>query len=154
MSPFHSLFGVPAPVVVHWQGASGRWYEHSVFPLRVIPDWITACNYIFTAPRPDGKRNPLYIGETGEFDVRLGRHEKLPHALMLGGTEVHVHFGAFSRQHRLDIEADLRRGQPTPLNRQGSGGISASNGFGMLGAPNALGIVSNSNPLNALGIKR
>ena len=44
----------------------------------------------------------------------------------VGGTEVHVHFGAFSRQHRLDIETDLRRGQPTPLNRHGLGEITAN----------------------------
>ena len=58
MSPYHSLFGVPAPIappIVHWQGASGSWYAHSVYPLHSIPSWIAACNYIFTAPRPDGK---------------------------------------------------------------------------------------------------
>ena len=76
-------FAPPTPPIVHWQGASGRWYAHSVFSIRAIPDWIAACNYIFTAPRPDGLRSTLYVGESGEFDVRLAQHEKLPDVLRL-----------------------------------------------------------------------
>jgi hypothetical protein len=160
MLPYHSPFAAPiAPPIVQWQGASDRWYAHSVYPIHAIPNWIAACNYIFTAPRPDGKRTPLYIGESGEFDVRLERHEKLPNVLLLGGTEVHVHFGAASRQQRLNIETDLRRGQPTPLNRQGLGGITADYGgfggavSGVLGTANALGIAGFGNPLGALGMQ-
>jgi hypothetical protein len=144
-----SAFAPPTPPIVQWQGASGRWYAHSVFSLYSIPDWIEACNYIFSAPRPDGLRSPLYVGESGEFDVRLGQHEKLPDVLRLGGTELHVHLGAATRQQRLDIETDLRRGQPAPLNRQGLGGIRADGGFGG-GILGALG--ADSSPANALGL--
>ncbi len=145
MSSLNGLLGAfapPTPPIVQWQGASGRWYAHSVFSLYAIPDWIAACNYIFTAPRPDGLRSPLYVGESGEFDVRLGQHEKLPEVLRLGGTELHVHLGATTRQQRLDIETDLRQGQPAPLNRQGIGGLG-----GILGALGA-----DSSPANALGL--
>jgi len=142
MSSLNGLLAAYAPhtpPIVHWQGASGRWYAHSVFSIHAIPDWIAACNYIFTAPRPDGLRSALYVGESGEFDVRLGQHEKLPEVLWLGGTELHVHLGATTRQQRLDIETDLRRGQPAPLNRQGIGGIRADGGGFGGGIPSALG---------------
>ncbi len=157
-------FAPPAPTIVHWQGASGRWYAHSVFSIYAIPNWIAACNYIFTAPRPDGLRSPLYVGESGEFDVRVGQHEKLPDVLRLGGSELHVHLGAATRQQRLDIETDLRRGQPAPLNRQGLGGIRADGGgfgggiLGALGAESspasALGLAGYNPLLGALGVKR
>jgi hypothetical protein len=164
MSSHNGLLGAFAPPIVHWQGASGRWYAHSVFSIRAIPDRIAACNYIFTAPRPDGQRNPLYVGESSEFNVRLAQHEKLSDVLRLGGTELHVHLGATTRQQRLDIETDLRRGQPAPLNRQGLGGICADGGgfgggiLGALGAvsspANALGIAGYNPLLGALGIMR
>jgi len=100
-----------------WQGASGRWYIHTVYPIHAIPGF-KACNYIFARPRFDGTREPFYIGQSGEFDERLDRHEKLGPALWLGATEIHVHLLAQSRQERLNIETDLRHGHVTPLNEQ------------------------------------
>ena len=100
-----------------WQGASGAWYIHSVYPIHLVPDF-RACNYIFAGPRFDGMRQPYYIGESGDFGERIDRHEKFSPARRLGATEVHGHLLAASRQQRLDIETDVRRGHPTPLNEQ------------------------------------
>src|SRR2546426_9911366 len=41
-----------------WQGASGRWYIHTIYPIHAVPDFITACNYIFTVPSLTGRGNP------------------------------------------------------------------------------------------------
>jgi hypothetical protein len=73
-----------------WQGASGHQYVHTVYPIYAIPDFIQACNYIFAHLRFDGTREPCYIGQSGEFDQRLNRHEKLADTLRLGATEVHI----------------------------------------------------------------
>jgi hypothetical protein len=107
-----------------WQGASGRWYVHTIYPIDAIPDFIRACNYIFARPGHlthfdgTGNRVPLYIGESGEFDQRLDRHEKLGSALRLGATEIHIHLLAQSRQERINIETDLRHAHATPSNGQ------------------------------------
>jgi hypothetical protein len=107
-----------------WQGASGRWYVHTIYAIDAIPDFIRACNYIFACPGHlthfdgTGNRVPLYIGESGEFDQRLDRHEKLGPARRLGATEIHIHLLAQSRQERVNIETDLRHAHPTPLNGQ------------------------------------
>ena len=107
-----------------WQGASGRWYIHTIYPIHSIPEFIRACNYIFARPGNlthfdgTGERVPLYIGESGEFDERLDRHEKLGQALRLGATEIHIHLLAQSRQERVNVETDLRHAHATPLNGQ------------------------------------
>jgi hypothetical protein len=100
-----------------WQGASGRWYVHTIYPIGAVPDF-NACNYIFARPRSDGTREPFYIGHIGEFDLRLDRHEKLGPALQVGATEIHIHLLAQSRQERVNIETDLRHAHATPLNGQ------------------------------------
>ncbi len=115
----------PEPQNWWWQGAAGAWYIHTVYPIRAVPDF-KACNYIFAGPRFDGKRQPYYIGESGDFAERIDRHEKFLPALRLGATEVHVHLLAASRQQRLNIETDLRRGHPTPLNEQSVAGFPLS----------------------------
>ncbi len=110
----------PADPPMHrWQGASGRWYYFTVYPISAIPSWIAGCNYIFARPRFDqaNSREPLYIGEKGDTD-RFTNHEKLTPALRLGATELHVHLSAKSRGERLDIETDLRHAHRTPLNAQ------------------------------------
>ena len=119
---------IPAPAQRQnwwWQGASGAWYIHTVYSIGALPDF-KACNYIFAGPRFDGKRQPYYIGESGDFAERIDRHEKFLPALRLGATEVHVHLLAASRQQRLNIETDLRRGHRTPLNEQSVAGFPPS----------------------------
>jgi hypothetical protein len=108
-----------------WQGASGAWYIHTVYRMRAVPDF-RACNYLFAGPGFDGRRQPYYIGETGDLDQGIDRHEKFLPAMRLGATEVHVHLLAVSKQQRLDIETDLRRGHPTALNEQSRGGFPRS----------------------------
>lgn len=144
----------PQPPGHWWQGASGRWYYFSIYPITAIPSWIGECNYIFARPRYDiaQSREPFYIGEKGDTD-RFLRHEKLDPALQLGATELHLHLLAKSRRERLDIETDLRNSHITPLNRQL--GVAATHG-GILGgmtspfnfgAPSGIGALA-----RALGI--
>lgn len=110
-------FGFANPPLHNWCGESGKWYPHSVYPIGSIPDFASA-NYIFAKLRPDGLYDPLYIGESGEFDMRISNHEKLLPAIMFGATHVHVHLLAVSKSERLRIETDLRRAHWTPLNLQ------------------------------------
>jgi hypothetical protein len=92
-----------------------------------------AANYIFAAWAPAERRfRPLYIGQSGQFGFRWDTHEKKGPAIGLGATHVLVHLLGKSKQERLDIESDLRRAWPTPLNEQGLGlGVAyATLGFG------------------------
>jgi hypothetical protein len=102
----------------NWQGASGRWYSHTVYPVSAVPHFPSA-NYIIARWNPGSSRfDPLYIGESGNFAVRW--HEKRVPALSLGGTHILLHLLANSEQERLKIETDIRRAWPAPLNEQGS----------------------------------
>jgi hypothetical protein len=142
-----------------WQGRSGRWYIHTIFPINALPE-LWACNYILARPKWDGTREPFYIGQTKDGETRLGvtRHEKFAPALRLGASELHAHFLANSRQERLDIETDLRHGHYTPLNEQstpalvaGFGGLAAlGNPFAGIGVLNHLPASPPSGDLNAL----
>jgi hypothetical protein len=102
-----------------------------------------ACNYIAARPLSNGLRRPLYIGQTSDGWERFAHHKKI------GPAIIHVHFGARSRQERLDIETALRNLHWTPLNEQPSaaaatGLVGSSFGFGGLAA--SLGIVPEPRP--------
>ena len=125
------LSGSPAvrQVFHWWQGISGQWYVHTVYPFEGLPD-IGSCNYILVRRRFDYRAEALYIGQKGDTD-RFSRHEKFEPARRLGASEVHIHLLADSRQQRFEVETDLRNGHPTPLNEQPSAATSL--GFGSLG---------------------
>lgn len=131
-----------------WQGSSGSWYIHTIYPINSVLDF-KACNYIFARPRFDGTREPFYIGQSGEFDQRLARHEKLGAAIRLGATEVHIHFLARSQQERLDIETDLRRGHVTPLNAQPTPALPFLPSLPLPAKPALAGLFEQSAPSNS-----
>jgi len=103
-----------------WQGAAGQWYVFNIYQFTAIASWVTNGNYVFARPRFDmmQSREPLYIGESGDFGKELASHPKLWPAQLHGATEVHIHFLPKSRSERLDIETGLRRAHCTPLNYQ------------------------------------
>jgi hypothetical protein len=116
-----------------WQGQSGKWYVFSIYPIDGAPGFIRDCNYIFARPLFGGTREPLYIGESGDFAEELKRHPKLKDARARGATEIHIHFLAQGLSDRLDIETDLRRGHWTPLNYQPTPAMPFSQAIGSLG---------------------
>ncbi len=129
-SPFQNSFIDSLVQIIHqmeprsheWKGASGRSYWHTVYPIHAVPAWIKPCNYIFARPSFYGTPEPLYIGESGNFQERLAHHkqlgQKLDQAIRLGATEIHIYQQAQSPQERLDIETDLRHQHRTLLNAQ------------------------------------
>lgn len=131
MIPFGPVFASasPQPPTHWWQGASGHWYIHNIYSIHSIPEWLGVCNYLFARPLQNGKREPFYIGESGNFDIRISRHEKFAPALRLGATELHVHLLANTKQQRLDIETDLRNAHWTTLNAQPSRAASGLSGL-------------------------
>ena len=112
----YSPFPASLPIC-NWQGASGRWYPHSIYNL-TGPLFVGPANYIMTRRLPDGRCEALYIGETSDASRRFAGHEKLLPAILMGATELHVHFLAQGDCERLAIETDLRHGHRPALNRQ------------------------------------
>jgi hypothetical protein len=110
-----------------WQGASGRWYAHTVLAL-VNPGWTCAANYAFVRRDVGGKYSSLYFGETDDLSRRWGEHSGsglIRDALRMGGNELHVHLLAETKHGRLDVETDLRNGHATALNQQPSAARNA-----------------------------
>ena len=124
------------PEIWGWQGRSGYWYAHNIFPMISAPKWIAECNYLFVAVGGDHKRYPIYIGQTGNLRSRLTSHEKLRPALDLGATEIHVHLLGVSEDNRLLIEADLLDAYYTPLNQRDlpAGVVNTCPGTGLVNA--------------------
>jgi hypothetical protein len=144
----------PEPPLHRWQGQSGKRYAFLIYPIDGVPSFVRDCNYIFARPLFGGTREPLYIGESGDFIEELKRHPKLTDALGRGATEIHIHFVAQGLSERLDIETDLRRRHWTPLNYQPTPALPFAQGLGALaalgiGGGNGLGL-SAPPPHNAL----
>lgn len=117
VSPASTPFSMPPQPRWNWQGQSGTWYMHSIFPLMANID-LTGANYIMVQRLADGRCRPIYIGQSENLRERLPRHEKLLPAIREGATELHVHLQATTDAERFRIETDIRNGQPTPLNDQ------------------------------------
>ena len=112
------------PEFFWWQGASGRWWITTVYPVtRTNIDLASV--YLIVRRNPDGTRTPLYIGQTDDTARRMSdhAHSTLFAAMILGGNELHLHFLAETERERFKIETDLRHGHATPLNRQLGGGL-------------------------------
>lgn len=101
----------------NWQGISGYWYIHTIYPIYDIPPFSNV-NYIFVKRLFDGRRIPLYIGQTKDYYNRAHTHEKLTPSIRMGANEVHIHLLAKGTHDRFRIETDLRRGHYAPLNMQ------------------------------------
>ncbi|MBR1130762.1 GIY-YIG nuclease family protein [Bradyrhizobium iriomotense] len=119
------IFGslAPQPVAApqlpmwNWQGRSGAWYIHTIFPL-TAQTFIEGANYIMVQRLTDGTRKAIYIGQSENLRTRLPRHEKLMLAQLHGATELHIHLLATTDAERFRIETDIRNGHPAPLNEQ------------------------------------
>jgi hypothetical protein len=119
--------GVTSPPQCNWQGKSGAWYAHFVYPFR--RDLVLRqINYTAVRRDPDGRRYALYTGETEYTPTRFPTHEKFSRAIALGANEFHIHFGG-DKHSRLRIETDLRHAHRPPLNEQD---VPATRPFGSL----------------------
>ena len=118
------LMSTPSAPAPHhwWQGASGRWWITTIFPL-TIPSFSAGCVYVMARRMPDGQRVPMYIGQTEDSRERMREHlsNKMLLAAVLGANELHLHFLATTKDQRLAVETDLRNGHLTALNSQSTG---------------------------------
>ena len=92
-----------------WQGASGRRYVHTVFPLILCPV-LPQANYILVRREADGTRTVLRVGCTTSEAESLNLAEIRRRGAQLGANEVHVHLLGETAEERADIERDLRCG--------------------------------------------
>ena len=106
-------------LIVTWNGASGRPYDFSIFPIG------TECIpypgvYIFTRETSPGWWQALYVGESNSFHdrlyARLEDHDGYKRAARAGATHIGLHFTRASE--RLWIETDLRHGLNPVCNKQ------------------------------------
>lgn len=102
-------------------GASGTTYRFGVYPLgqrfQELPGVYAICKE--TAPKT---LSVLYVGETHDFDGRVGAgfmtHHKWAAAILDGATHICALVVGGERHARLTIEADLRQSLNPPLNDQ------------------------------------
>lgn len=115
------------PKFHYWQGRSGQWWITTIYPLLAEHTQVPSV-YVMVRMGSDGKKQPLYIGQTSNTGRRMDEHmvDKLRAAVSMGGSELHLHFLAKTERERFDIETDLRNGHDTPLNQQGLGRPGAS----------------------------
>jgi hypothetical protein len=147
LAPFG--FGLPVARRGHrWRGESGQWYDFAIYGIDEFFDFERVV-YVIGRARSDGYFDPLYIGQSGEGDVRLSKHEKMPPARRLGATHVHV-ITVTERNFRFHIETDLRNSIVTPLNEQPSRAPLNSLAAALSGRT-CLDEVFNPSPLSAFG---
>lgn len=114
-APQKNVERIPA---LYWSGESGALHLHWVFSCNALPSFTVGhFNYVFVHRMPNGKRLPLFIGETANFAERMHNHEQWRNAIWLGMNEVHVNLSADSYWRRRSIESDLLHAQRPPLNQ-------------------------------------
>jgi len=133
LPPQANYLAAAKPRFHHWQGASGRWWITTVYPLLASHIDLPAV-YLMVRRDVNGLAHPLYIGQTSNTARRMNEHQsdKIWQATVLGGSELHLHFRAEREWERFAIETDLRNGHHAPLNRQDT--AVASGLFGLLGS--------------------
>ena len=102
-----------------WHGEDGTPYEYRVYDL--YPKWNDVPgNYIF-AKLSGTMWVPLYIGETSNFEQRLGPfHERWEEAQSNGMTHIHAHSGSKIQETRRYEEWNLIRVHMPKLNQRAS----------------------------------
>ncbi|MBI4965513.1 MAG: hypothetical protein HY913_19705 [Desulfomonile tiedjei] len=105
-----------AELIYMWQGASGKVYKYSIFPIGA-PFREEPGNYVFAKETAPGRWAPLFIGEAENLRDRLLAHDRLSRVVRLGGTHVHVHATPEGRDARWGEESDLLEKWDPPCNR-------------------------------------
>lgn len=103
--------------MMHWQGANGVWYVHSIIR-GFACDFECTANYAFVQRHSGGRLTPHYFGIASNLRCRLSGHEKLNLAVRAGANELHVHLLAKTEAERREIEKTLIHGHSPRLNEQ------------------------------------
>lgn len=108
------------PNTVTATGASGVKYTLQIDPIGAAYKRLGGV-YIFLKPAPNGKWDPVYIGEAGDLYQRLNAGLKSHQAWSCIASKGATHIATMAAprdDERLRIETDLRHGHNTPCNRQ------------------------------------
>jgi hypothetical protein len=99
---------------IQWPGQSGRSYKYWIYPIGHSLK-AEGGNYIFAKETKPNSFTPVYIGQTGDLDLRFDDHHKAPCVYANGATHIHAHFNA-NEDDRLAEEADLIAKWDPPCN--------------------------------------
>lgn len=110
---------------LNWPGVGGRKHTFETYPLGTAFKQVGGI-YIFCKRASNGNWDPLYVGETGDFNERLNtalqRHQAWPACCAGGATHVSVMIVGggtiMGRSQRLALETELRHSLNPPCNRQ------------------------------------
>lgn len=109
--------------IVTWPGPNGHSYNFELYPIGASFHPFGGV-YIFCKPSPNGQWDPIYVGETSNFDERLNtrlqHHQAWPASRLHGATHVCVRIvsGMHSESVRRNLETKLRHSLNPPVNRQ------------------------------------
>lgn len=112
----------PSPVpTITLTGASGAKYLFTVYPLGTFFQSNPGVYAISKETAPKALSH-LYIGETHDFDGRVGEHFPTHHkwaaAILAGASHICLRVVRGGKAERCRIEADLRHYYNPPLNDQ------------------------------------
>jgi hypothetical protein len=92
-------------VTIDWTGKSAKTYRYWIYKIGT-PMQAKGGNYIFARESEPGRFVPIYIGQTGDLDLRFDQHHKASCVNRAGATHIHTHLNA-DEKSRLAEEADL-----------------------------------------------
>jgi hypothetical protein len=98
-------------------GASGTDYSYGVFPQDFVPQDQQFYNYVFANLSPEGRWNPVFIGQ-GDLKQFLSDQARLRGVAHLRSTHVLVSISPDAQQRHIEV-ADLLAGYPQALTSSG-----------------------------------
>ena len=102
-------------------GESGKRYEFELFEKGTHFKSLSGV-YIFLRHENQNRFDPVYIGEADSFRDRIDENFELHHQYNCISKNKYTHIAVLivqgDRQRRLDIETDLRQGNPSFCNKQ------------------------------------
>ena len=90
----------------YWQGASGKYYIHTVYSLFNCPE-LPKTNYILVNRNGDGNCAPLIIGETTSNAESLILAFLRQNAAKHNANEIHIHVMTNNKYERDMVRLDL-----------------------------------------------
>ncbi len=94
------------PPDIYWTGESGKKYGYWIHPVNARFRKI-AGNVVFARKTAEDEWEPLYIGQTRNFDFGFADEQKENCARKNGATHVHVHFSSPDEPVRNAEKEDL-----------------------------------------------
>lgn len=106
---------------LHWPGQNGRWYTFETYPIGTAFHELPGV-YIFCKRASNGNWDPIYVGETDDFNQRLNtalqHHQSWPSCYRNGATHLSVLIVHGGKLARCAIETELRHSLNPPCNQQ------------------------------------